>query len=284
MANPDEQQERIAYYQSRVQVGPYLDKLYSFFPGQPTLPNNQTANKAVYVGDGSGPGAKILNGIHPFVPPVLPCDEVIITDLQIVFPDPALFISIVWNLLPGDIISLFNTSTGQVLAPVSVSPIVGGLEVEFDMTSPPATGGSWSLKIARATNLDCFAVRNDIFQLTGAVCSLSITDLTSPTGFPVIPPGPPGFPGGSFTVDLVGVGFLSEGPVTVTIGPNLFPPNDTIIPTLVTITDDNNMSLDFTGNFNSGVYGVTVALTADPTCFAQIGYDFAPPYIALQFF
>ena len=165
MAGSDEQ-ERIAYYQSRKQVGPYLQRLYSFFPGQPTVPNNETANKAIYINNGRGPGDKILNGITPFVPEPLPCDEVVLTNLSAVFVDPTLTVTIEWNLLPGDIITLFNTSSGQVLVPSLVTPILGGLSLEFDMTAPPVTAGLWSLKIARADNLDCFAVRNGIFQFT----------------------------------------------------------------------------------------------------------------------
>jgi hypothetical protein len=274
----NEEQERIAYYQSREQVGPYLDKLYSFFPGQPTLPNNETANKAIYINNGLGPGAKIINGIKPYVPPALPCDDVIITSLVGNFVDPALFLNILWNLLPGDIITLFNTSTGQVLTPVAVSPIVGGLEVEFDMTLPPATAGSWSLKIARAENLDCFAVRSNAFQLISAVCALSVTGIGPPAS-PVSPPGPPGFPGGvGFFIELTGTGFLT-GALTIEVINNFFPFN-TLVGYGILVINDANLTFLFDGSGVTGLYGVRVSLTADPTCFGEIGFG-GPPGIAL---
>lgn len=240
MAGSDEQ-ERIAYYQSREQVGPYLSKLYSFFPGQPTIPNNATANKAIYINNGLGPGAKILNGITPFVPAELPCDEVIITNLQVAFVDPTLTISIVYNLMPpDDIITLFNTSTGQVLSPVAYLPIVGGIAVEFDVTSPPATVGSWSLKIARLSDpAKCFTVRNGIFQLAGAVCAIDAGAWTNPGGIPfggfIFGVGPP------LPVEIAGSGFLScpigvsvdrtggsGGPLTQTVS-SLVVVNDNLI-------------------------------------------------------
>ena len=124
MAGSDEQ-ERIAYYQSRKQVGPYLQRLYSFFPGQPTVPNNETANKAIYINNGRGPGDKILNGITPFVPDPLPCIEVVIASLVIgTFDD--LHVTVLYNVEPGDIYVLFNTSDGTTLPIISVTPINTG--------------------------------------------------------------------------------------------------------------------------------------------------------------
>jgi len=277
--NPADEQARIDYYQSREQVGAYLSKLYSFFPGQPTIPNNATANKAIYINNGRGPGDKILNGITPFVPEALPCDEVIITDLGVVFADPSLFVSLVYNLMPpGDIITLFNTSTGQVLTPVGYSPIPGGVEVEFDMTSPPATAGLWSLKITRAENLDCFVVRSGIFQLTGPICALAVTGI-GPPATPVSPPGPPGFPGGvGFFIELTGVGFLT-GPLTIEVI-TVFGFPTTLVGYSIIVIDDTSLTFLFDGDGTEGFYGVRVSLTADPTCFGEIGFS-GPPGIVL---
>jgi len=265
MAGSDEQ-ERIAYYQSRKQVGPYLQRLYSFFPGQPTVPNNETANKAIYINNGRGPGDKILNGITPFVPEPLPCDEVVLTNLSAVFVDPTLTVTIEWNLLPGDIITLFNTSSGQVLVPSLVTPILGGLSLEFDMTAPPVTAGLWSLKIARADNLDCFAVRNGIFQFTGAVCAIDAGAWTFPGGVPF---GGPVFGAGlPISVEITGSGFLSC-PIGVSVdrdGLGGAPATQTV--SSLVVVNDNLITFDVSrdGIMNFGTYLATVFCTDAPGC------------------
>lgn len=194
--------------------------------------------------------------------------------------DGFVLVPVTYNIVqPGDNYGLF----GFGLTPISGVGVPTGpnsADVTF-FIGPTADLGIYDFGIARASDPTCNDVEPGAFEVTSS-CPIGIFGMTSPTGFPVIPPGPPGFPGGSFIVDLVGVGFLT-GPLTVTIGPNTFAPFDTIIPTLVTVIDDNNMSIGFTGNFVDGAYGVTVALTADPTCFAQIGYDFMFPFIGLQF-
>jgi hypothetical protein len=270
---------RTKLYLGSAEQGTVFGREFSFYSGAPTTPVSFTGNQILGAAS-DGPGANIIDGIGPVLDATV-CSEPTLTVVSVVLGDPIVITVAFEGIQPGDVFVLFNLS-GDSYGPSSITPTFGGLELTFpDESLLPA--GTYSLKVIRDNNLECFDVESNIYTITGTVCAISITDLTSPTGFPVIPPGPPGFPGGSFTVDLVGAGFLS-GPLTVTIGPNFFPPNDTIIPDSVTVIDDNNMSIDFTGNFNSGIYGVTVALTADPTCFAQIGYGFVQPYIALQFF
>ena len=263
--NPEQEAARLAYYQSRRKVGRYLNRDLSFYPGAPTIPQSFTGNLMLVAG-GTGPGAKILNGINPFVPEPLPCEDPIITSLVVgLFDD--LNITVLYNVEPGDVYIMFNTTDGTTLPIISVTPIVDGVTVVFDDDSPPATPGSYTFKIIRAGNLDCFATRSNVFQIAPAVCLIEITSMT---GDGVFPPGPPIFPGTpGQSVALVGAGFLS-GALTVTII-NTSPPFNTFLPTLVTVIDDNNMTVDFDAPFFDGFYDVRVELTADPTCFDEIG-------------
>jgi hypothetical protein len=197
--------------------------------------------------------------------------------------DGLVLVPVNYNVVePGDIYALFGFGLTTIPG-VGVPTGPGSADVTFNI-GPTADIGTYTFGITRAADPTCNDSLPAAFTV-GSPCPITITDMTSPTGFPVVPPGPPGFPGGSFTVDLVGAGFLT-GPLTVTIGPNFFAPNDTIIPDSVVVIDDNNMTIDFTGNFVSGSYPVRVALTADPTCFDEIGTDpFGPePKIVLQFF
>jgi hypothetical protein len=281
---PDEAQARIAYYQERRKLGAYLNNPLYFYPGAATVPQSFTGNLIAY-GGGNGPGAKIINGIGPAIPAPPPCDEPIITSLIINAAAPDILnMDVEYNVLPGDIYFVFNVPTGQVLYPQSVTPIAGGVQVEFDMTSPPADGGSWTFKIIRADDEACFAIRSGVYVTAAAGCALEVTDLSSPTGFPVSPPGPPGFPFGSFFgIEVTGSGFTT-GPLAVTLINN-FPPNNTIVASAVNVIDDNNLTFDFTGDGTSGLYAVRVTLISDPTCFAEIGTNpFTEPVVALQFF
>jgi len=260
---PDEAQARIAYYQERRQLGAYLGDPLFFYPGASTVPQNATAN-LIAIGDGNGPGAKILNGIGPVVP-VAECDEVVITDLQVAFVDPTLTVNVVYNVLPGDIITLFNTNSGQVLVPTLVTPILGGLSLEFDMTAPPVTAGSWSFKIARAENLDCFAVRNGIFQFTGAVCAIDAGAWTYLGGVPfgpVLGAGPP------ISAQITGSGFLSC-PIGVSVerdGMGSAPLNQTV--SSLVVVNDNLITFDVSrdGIVNFGTYLAIVFCTDAPGC------------------
>jgi len=269
--NSAQEAARIAYYQSRRKVGRYLNRDLSFYSGAASIPQSFTANLALVAG-GTGPGAKILNGINPFVPEPLPCDDPIITSFVAVVAGD-LTLTVLYNVEPGDVYVMFNTTDGTTLPLISVTPIVGGVEVVFDDDVPPATPGSYTFKIIRAGNLKCFATRSNVFQIAPAVCPIEVTGMT---GDGVTPP--PLFPGSlGHSVMVTGSGFLA-GPLTITIV-NVFPPFNILIPTLITVVDDNTITIDFDAPFATGFYEVTVALTADPTCFGvapgSIGVDAA---------
>jgi len=258
--NPEQEAARLAYYQSRRKVGRYLNRNLSFYSGAPSIPQSFTGNLLLVAG-GTGPGAKILNGIEPFVPTPLPCEEPIITSLVTAIGDD-LSVTVLYNVEPGDVYVLFNTSDGTTLPILSVIPVVGGVVVTFDDDSPPATPGSYTFKIIRAGNLDCFTTRSNVFQIFPAVCLIVVTGMSGDGVFPNFPliPGSLGH-----SVTVTGSGFLA-GPLTITIVNN-FPPFNTLIPTLITVVDDNTITIDFDAPFSDGFYEVTVALTSDPTCF-----------------
>ena len=285
--NPEQEQARIDYYLSRRKIGSYLNRALSFYPGAPTIPTNFIANKTTYINNGLGPGAKILNGIEPFVPEPLPCDEPVIESLVVgVFGD--LHVTVLYNVEPGDIYVMFNTSDGTFLPIISVTPIVGGVNVIFNDDSPPATPGAYTFKILRADNAECFVIRASIFTVAPVVCEIEIDSWTGdgipPPPFTFVPPGTPGL-----TATVIGSGFL-PGPLTVVLE-NAFPPFNNLDITLVTVIDDNTLTINWNATDGGpvspapdGNYGVRISLTDDPTCFDEFGFEFFEPSITISAF
>jgi hypothetical protein len=280
--DPATSSARASLYLGRGQTGRVLNRVFTFYSGAPTTPNSYTGNLALGASSG-GPGAALINGVGPARPVDLPCDEPTITALTVLFPPGNVVVEVVYsNPAPDDVYVLYSPGTGQSFGPTSApTPIPGGYAVPFpDVALLPA--GSYSFKVLRASNPRCLSSRAGLFVAAGAVCPIEITDMRSPFGFPVIPPGPPGFPGGIFLqIDLVGSGFLT-GPLTLEIINNFFPFN-TILPDSVTVVDDNNLMFSFTGTGITGSYRVRVSLTADASCFDEIGDEPGEPFIALQF-
>jgi len=177
---------------------------------------------------------------------------------------------------------LFNTTDGTTLPIISVTPVVGGVEVVFNDNVPPATPGSYTFKIIRAGNIKCFATRPNIFQIAPVVCLLTITDMV---GDLFATPGALGL-----TVTLTGTGFLSGGPLIVGFENQIFPFNPLDI-LLVTVISDVMLDIDFNATDGgpasaspTGFYGVRITLADDPTCEATIGIDsFVEPQVTIEF-
>jgi len=269
---------RARLYQQSAKPGVVFNRRLSFYSGAPTTPRSFTGDQILGVASG-GVGAALINGAGPPIVVPIPCDEPTIFTVQVVIGDDNVIVRVTYNNpLPDDIYVLFN-SNGQSFGAVSSSetpPPPGEITILFPDNDvlPP---GQYSLKIARAADPEnCFSVRNGIFVVAATACPIETTEMSSPSGFPVVPPGPPGFPGGSFTIEIVGAGFLT-GPLTITLTNN-FPPFNVILPDSQLVIDDNNLTFDFTGTFVDGLYTVRVALTADPACF-----DEPPEGIALFF-
>jgi len=265
---------RTKLYLGSAEQGVVFGRTLNFYSGAPTTPVSFTGNQILGV-NSDGPGANIINGIGPGIL-ISACDEPVLIVTAIIAGDDNLFVSVALsNLLPGDVFVLFNTN-GNAFSPSQIDIILGGLNLTFpDPDLLPA--GSYSLKVIREGNPDCFDIVYNIYNVAGTVCAITTTAMSSPTSFPVFPPGPPGSPGGFFPqIDVVGTGFLT-GPLTITLT-NSFPPFDIIIPASVTIGDDMNLMFSFFGNGVDGFYSVRVALTAEPTCF-----DEPPTAIALVF-
>lgn len=271
---------RAQLYLSRGQTGSYINEELIFYPGGGTIPPSFTGNLALGVNT-NGPGADLLNGIVPFQAPVEPCDAIVVTSVACevaVNGGDVLIVTILYNVEEGDIYSLFNTSTGQVLLPESVTPIVDGVQVAFDVTSPPADPGAWSFKVARESNPTvCFFVKSNCYVIQDVVCTLTITDMTGDG----VPPNPLIFPGTlDNTVSLTGTGFLS-GTLNVSILQVFGGPPGTPLPIdMVTVIDDNNLDIQFdTFGDSDGAYGVVISLDEDPMCEAMIGFEILEPQI-----
>lgn len=150
---------RAQLYRERGVNGVVLNREFAFFPGAATIPNSFTGN-LVLGGATGGPGANLLDGIGPPILDVEPCEDLVVESILCVLIGDTLNVTVTYNVLPGDIYVLFNTTTGQQLLPVSVVPFGGGAVASFDLTSPPADGGSWSFKIMRVANPRvCFFVK-----------------------------------------------------------------------------------------------------------------------------
>lgn len=269
MAGPGDAGGREELYTERGQNGIVLAREFAFYPGAPTIPDNFTGN-LILGAQGNGPGAFLLDGIGPPIRETVACEDVVIESLVCNVVGDTLTVTALYNVLAGDIYVLFNTSTGQQLLPQSVTPVVGGVDIVFDVTSPPADEGAWSFKVMRLANpKGCFFVKPNCFVIAPVVCLITLTTLTGDGVFP----NPPLFPGNSGTVSLTGSGFLS-GALTVTM-PVAFFGFTPFTVDLVTVIDDNNMDIDFTSVLGEdGQWGVRIELTSDPTCFDEIGFVF----------
>jgi len=258
---------RSKLYLERGQNGVVINREFAFYSGKATQPNSFTGNLILGTGT-NGPGANLIDGIGPPIVERQPCEEILVESIVCDLVGDTLTVTVIYNVLPGDIYVLFNTSTGQQLVPVSVTPIGGGVDVVFDVTSPPADAGSWTFKTMRVANpKNCFFVKSNCVVVAGSVCLITLLTLVGDG----VPPNPALFPGNPGTVSLTGAGFLS-GALTVTIPP-VFGGFTPFTVDLVTIIDDNTMDIDFTSDpFEMGQWGVRVELTADPMCFAEIGF------------
>ena len=265
MAGPGDAAGREELYTERGQNGIVLARAFAFYPGAPTIPTSFVGNLILGV-QGNGPGAYLLDGIGPPIRETTPCEDIIINGVVCTLVGDTLTVTALYNVLAGDIYILFNTTTGQVLQPTSVTPVVGGVDVVFDVTSPPAAPGAWSFKIMRVANpKDCFFVKPNCHVIVG--CTISLLTLTGDG----VDPNPPIFAGNSGTVALTGSGFLS-GPLTVTIPVSFGDPGPFTVD-VVNIIDDSNMTIDFTTiPANNTECGVRIELASDPTCFAEIGF------------
>jgi hypothetical protein len=265
-----DRQDRQQLYLERGRNGVVLQREFGFFPGAPTVPTSFTGNLALGSHSG-GPGDYILNGVGPPIREAVPCESVevesILCEIATNGTD-TLVVTVLYNVFPGDIYVLFNTSTGQQVTPTTVTPIVGGIVATFPAESPPLDPGAWSFKIMRLANpKDCFFVKANCLVLAPVVCTLTLLTLTGDGVFP----NPPLFPGDSGTVALTGTGFLS-GALNVTI-PAAFGGPTPFTVDVVNIIDDSNMTIDFTSVVGEdGQWGVRVELASDPTCFAEIGF------------
>ena len=266
---PSEAQPRVAYYRGRVESGAYLNKPLSFYPGAPTVPQSFTGN-LIAVGNGNGPGAKILNGIGPAQTEEIPCVDPVITSLM-TFSFPAmpdtLGITVLYNVEPGDLLFVFNTSTGQVIYPATVSPVAGGFALTFDLTSPPADVGSWTFKVVRAGNPNCFAIRSGVYVVTGTVCSLTADAWTLSGGLPFPELG---FLAGTSPVTwITGSGFTGctlDVTVELFISFNPAPPTLPVIG--LTVTNDNliEFTVDGSGVATNATYQAVISCTDIPGC------------------
>ena len=281
MAGPGNAKDREELYTERGRNGVVLGRLFAFYSGKGTTPTSYTGNLALG-SHSNGAGAFLIDGIGPPIETVVSCEEIVVVSIECeVFDD--LNVTVLYNVLPDDIYVLFNTSTGQILQPLSVTPIVGGVIVLFDDESPPADPGAWSFKIMRATNpTGCFFVKSNCLVIAGAVCLLTITDMVGDGVFPNFPliPGSVGH-----SITLTGTGFLSGGPLVV-VFENTSPPFNPLDITLVTIIDDTSLTIDFDardGGFpaSDGFYAVRITLVDDPACEATIGFEFFEPQVGV---
>ena len=151
---------RAKLYLERGQNGVVLNREFAFYSGKATQPNSFIGNLILGTTT-NGPGANLIDGIGPPIVEREPCEEIIVESIICDLVGDILTVTFLYNDLPGDIYVLFNTSTGQQLAPVSVTPLLGGgVDVVFDVTSPPADAGAWTFKTMRlATPKRCFYVK-----------------------------------------------------------------------------------------------------------------------------
>jgi len=267
MAGPGDATNRERLYAENAREGRVLGRDFTFYSGAATTPTSYTGNLVLGT-SGDGPGAYLLDGVGPPIPDVAPCEEVVVASLVCDLVGDDLTVTLLYNAVAGDVYVLFNTGTAQLLKPTSVTPVVGGVEVVFDVTSPPTDAGSWSFKVMRAANpTGCFAVRSGCLVIAPVVCTISLTGISGDGVFPNVPL----MPGDSGTVSLTGTGFLS-GALTVTM-PVAFGGPTSFTVDLVTVIDDSNMDIDFTTVVGeTGQWGVRVELASDPTCFDEIGF------------
>lgn len=277
------QAARQRLYLSRARTGTVLGRTFAFYSGKPSTPNSFTGNLVLGASSG-GPASNLIDGVGPPITTPIPCDVPLISAVVVtILPDNVEVEVTYANPDPDtDIYLLFAPGTGASFAPLQVTPGPGAGQVTLlfpDDDDLP--GGIYTLKIMRASDpTRCFAIRAGILTIIGFVCTIDILNMTGDGVFPnpVLSPGDLGL-----TVALMGSGFLS-GPLTV-VFENTFPPFNGLDITLVTVVDDNNLTIDFDatdgGPAFDGFYGVRVTLTAEPTCFDEIGFSFLEPQVAI---
>ena len=261
---------RARLYLERAQIGQVFARTLAFYSGAPTEPTSFTGNLVLGTHSG-GVGAALIDGIGPPIEEVVPCDEPDIFDISVVFGADNVFVTVTYeNQLPDDVYILFNTTTGQSFGAVSFMQTPPTVLITFPDNDdlPP---GLYSLKILRADNADCFAVRKGIFIIAApVVCTINIAGWSGDGIFPnpFLNPGDT-----DLTVAVTGTGFLN-GPLTVTIFPVLFATNNLNIDSVI-VADDNNLTVQFDADpVETGTYAIRIELTADPSCFDEYGTVF----------
>ena len=259
MADPNSA-ERARLYLSRAQQGTVFNREFNFYPGNATVPNSFTGNQALGAST-NGPGAFIINGVGPVLV-AEECEEPVIVLTNVVFGDDNVFIFIeMSNILPTDTFIIFNTS-GNAFAALSVSPSGGNWVLTFPGSDllPP---GTYALKVIREGDLDCFAVEQNVFNISGGVCLIDAGPWTNPGGIPFFPiffPGP-------IPTEITGSGFT-----TCTIDVEVIS-MVAIVPTLpvigLTVINDNLLSFTVDGSASfpfGGIYQARVFCTDIPGC------------------
>lgn len=267
---------RAQLYANTAKTGIVFNRELTFYSGSPTTPVSFTGNQALGVSSG-GPGAFLINGIGPLVEPVIPCDEPVILNLNLIFADEATIVFVEYtNPLPDDIYVLFST-TGVAYAPFGVGMVGDDITLTFPAGTdlPP---GAYSLKILRASDpKNCFTVRRNIIISEAPTCDIEVTGWSGAGIFPNPPLSPAT---DDVVVSVTGSGFLS-GPLTVTIFPVFFGTANLNIDS-VTVIDDNNLDVQFdTDPIETGNYGIRVELTSDPTCFSEYGTEFGEDMVVV---
>lgn len=261
MADPNAA-DRAGLYLGRARPGVVFGQEYSFYSGNPTIPNSFTGNLTLGA-TVSGPGAFLINGVGPVLMPPESCDEPVLIVQSVVDSPSSLVITIeISNLLPTDTLILFN-NFGVALTPSNVQVIPGAVELTFPGTDTlPA--GTYALKAIRDGNPDCFDIQYGVFTNSGDVCLLDAGSwgfLMSPFP-PVVSPGP-------VNTRITGSGFTSctisvEVDLLFAVGPS---PATLPVSSLV-VVDDNNITftVDGTAVFTPSVYEAVVSCDDNPGC------------------
>lgn len=271
---------RTRLYLSRAQSGTVRDNPLAFYSGKATVPNSFTGNLALGVSS-DGPGANLLDGVSPPIVDPVPCDEPLISEVQVTLLDDNVRVRVTYtNPDPEtDVYVLFVPGSGVNVAPLSVSPGPGPDQVTlFFPDAEVLPGGLYTLKVMRASDpTRCFSTRANVLTIESFVCTLEITDMTGDG----VSPNPALFPGSTDNVvSLTGTGFLS-GTVSAQIL-QVFggPPGTPLNIDSVNVIDDNNLTIQFDTFLDSdGGYGVVLTIDEEPTCTAMIGFEIFEPTI-----
>jgi hypothetical protein len=256
---------RAGLYLSRGRPGRVLNRDFTFYQGSATVPNSFTGNQILGQPTG-GAAAGLIDGIGP-PQPGTPCDEPTVLDVQTVFADDGPIFFVTYNNPLSDDIYVFFNTTGFSFGPTgtfSSGPDTIGLAL-FDFTPPP---GVYALKIIRAADRSCFAVRGNVTSTAPPPCLLEANEWVLPGGGGL--PNPVGPGPSSLLTEVSGSGFTT---CTVSVSVNFvfgvggFPP--TLPTSALTIIDDNRLQFSVdVPSFAGGpaFYSVLVGCADNPGC------------------